>query len=114
MSEFTKGPWEVEYDEEYGNHTIRMGTAVEDRGSYEPQHVVEYEHGCWPEEDEEDDYPANKQAREAEANAYLMAASPEMYEALKDCENYLCEMSSVDADLLAIVQGAINKAEGKL
>ena len=38
----------------------------------------------------------------------------EMYKALKACENYLCEMSSVDIGLLEIVQDAISKAEGKL
>jgi len=38
----------------------------------------------------------------------------EMYKALKACEDYLCEMSSVDTELLAIVQDAMNKAEGKI
>ena len=38
----------------------------------------------------------------------------EMYKALKACENFLCEMSSVDTGLLAIVQDAMNKAEGKI
>lgn len=85
MSEakFTKGPWKIEYDEEYGTHTIRMGSALENKGNFEPQHEIEYEHGCWFEEDEEEDYPANRQAAEAEANARLIASAPDMYEALE-------------------------------
>jgi len=89
MSYFTKGPWEIEYDEEYGNHTIRMGTALESRGNFEPQHEIGYEHGCWFDEDEVEEYPGNRQAREAKANALLIASAPDMFEALKLLiENY--------------------------
>lgn len=113
-TEFTEGPWEVECDEEYGNHTIRMGTAIEDRGSFEPQHVVEYEHGCWFDKDSEEDCPANKQAREAEANANLMAASPDMYKALSEILTRIANVP-LDKNVLTIItlcERAIVKAGG--
>ena len=38
----------------------------------------------------------------------------EMYKALKACEDFLREIPSVNTGLLAIVQDAMNKAEGKI
>ena len=92
MSYFTKGPWEIKYDEEYGNHTIRMGTALENRGNFEPQHEIRYEHGCWVDEDEGEEYPGNRQAREAKANALLIACAPDMFEVLKLYEEFEAEL----------------------
>jgi len=111
MSNHTPGPWEVVYDEEYGEHTIRMSTAIEDRGSFEPQHEISYNHGCWVEEDEGVDYPANKQAREAEANAQLISAAPDMYEACMKALNLLHQHSIYGETELAL-RSALTKAQG--
>lgn len=79
---WTPGPWEVEYDP-YGVHVIKMGSAIKSPAQHEPQHVIEYEHGCFAEYD--DGEPVSdaqlRQFREAEANARLIAAAPDLYEA---------------------------------
>jgi len=125
MSYFTKGPWEIEYDEEYGNHTVRMGTALESRGNFEPQHEIGYEHGCWFDEDEGEEYPGNRQAREAKANALLIASAPDMFEALQKTltfiingrENGYIQMPDADSGDSAletpnIIRKALAKAQG--
>jgi len=125
MSYFTKGPWEIEYDEEYGNHTIRMGTALENRGNFEPQHEIGYEHGCWVDEDEGEEYPGNRQAKEARANALLIASAPDMFETLQRVllfitngrENGYIQMPDADSGDSAletpnIIRKALAKAQG--
>ncbi len=47
---------------------------------------------------------------EAQANAYLIAATPDMYEALKQIAS--CK-SNVPGDVIDIAQKALAKAEGK-
>jgi hypothetical protein len=76
----TPGPWEcVETDE---GHEIRMGAAIESPGHYDSHHVIEYDHNCFYEDDEDETDPGNAQALEAEANAVLIAKSHETTEFL--------------------------------
>ena len=65
----TGGKWETEENDT--GHEIRMGKAITCRGQYPCHQVIEYEHGCF--EDDENDPPANAQAAEAEANACLIS-----------------------------------------
>jgi hypothetical protein len=44
--------------------------------------------------------------------AQLIAATPDMYEALKQCEQYLSEMSCTDEDLLSVITDAMAKGRG--
>jgi len=109
---FTPGQWEVEETED--GHVIRMGKAIEDHGQF-PSHLeIYYDHGCLLDGEEGDVFSKNeiKQADEARANAYLMAASPDMFIALKQCELFLSEMSCTDEELLMTVQTALAEALG--
>jgi len=78
----TGGKWETEENDT--GHEIRMGKAITCRGQYPCHQVIEYEHGCF--EDDENDPPANAQAAEAEANACLISVlrnlAPAMLEVL--------------------------------
>lgn len=57
-------------------------------------------------------YHGGSEDNEVHANAKLIAAAPDMYEALEQCELFLCEMSYTDEQLLPLVQAAIVKARG--
>jgi len=78
----TPAKWETEENDT--GHEIRMGKAITCRGQYPCHQVIEYEHGCF--EDDENDPPANAQAAEAEANACLISVlrnlAPAMLEVL--------------------------------
>jgi hypothetical protein len=87
---FTPGPWI--YEETDDGHMILMGNAIKNRGCYDAHCQIEYNHMCFYDEGLEDDSPANAQAREAEANAQLIAAAPAMYEALKEAVALLNHM----------------------
>jgi hypothetical protein len=89
MSKHTPGPWEVTCDDSDGSHVIRMASAIEDRGKYEPQHIINYEHGLDPDEDED-------QFDEAEANARLIAEAPAMEELLEQLVEYADELNDED------------------
>ena len=65
----TPGPWIALATEE--GHEIRMGTSLSSPGFYDSHHLIEYEHGCYN----------GDQVDEAEANAKLIAAAPDQYEA---------------------------------
>lgn len=67
----TPGPWEVS-EEEMG-HVIRMATALDDPGEYEPQHFIEYSHCLLY----GDGKAQEKQLAEAKANAEFIAAARE-------------------------------------
>ncbi|HWQ42792.1 MAG TPA: hypothetical protein VN456_12255 [Desulfosporosinus sp.] len=83
---FTPGPWEVEETED--GHVIKMGNAIEHEGIFDSHCEVNYDHMCWYDEEVDESHPTNKQAAEAEANVYLIAAAPDMYEALKLYEEF--------------------------
>lgn len=104
MTGHTPGPWKVE--EQDGAHIILMGTALTSRAQHEVQHSIVYDHGLFPGDDET---PESDQWVEAEANARLIAAAPDLYASLK---------AMLDADYVGY-QGidtaiaAIAKAEGR-
>jgi hypothetical protein len=71
MSKHTPGPWVKDY-----GYTLGHIKAISPRqGTWTPT-VARYDIGA-------PDYPAIKDPEEREANARLIAAAPELYEALK-------------------------------
>ncbi|MFA5382476.1 MAG: hypothetical protein WC356_04865 [Candidatus Micrarchaeia archaeon] len=114
MSKHTPGPWEVIFEDEGEGHIIHMATAIENPGYFHSIHEVRYDHGVEPEE---------KGFEEAEANAHLIAAAPDLLEAckaiLEDIEDTLVDCDSpgtrqtleIQRDFL---QDAIKKADGDM
>lgn len=78
MSEWTPGPWSVEYDERESGHVIRMGEAIETPWSFPSEQIIRYDHTISPDDDDE-----QEQFATADANAHLIAAAPDLYEALE-------------------------------
>lgn len=115
MSKHTPGPWQAEYDEGFG-HIIRMGNAIEHRGAYNVEEIIHYEHGLFEDESTE---KGREQFKRAEANARLIAASPELLEALRACVITLgqieaCgEMLTEERPVLDAARAAIKKATGE-
>lgn len=72
----TPGPWKLTSDED--GWTIRMGSALADNGHWQVQHRIELEWGDTYQEEGD-----NSQYEEAEANARLLRAAPEMLDALE-------------------------------
>jgi hypothetical protein len=115
-SKHTPGPWEAHESDD--GHEIHMGERVGSGHMYQTQHILGYDHGL----SEED----GKQFEEAEANAWLIAAAPDLLAACKllQCELSYCrdqlaelkrpsrEGGSVDLALKA-GRAAIAKAEAK-
>jgi hypothetical protein len=94
----TPGPWQLIVTDD--GHEIRMGSATTNHGSYESQHIVEYDHGCIlddeTDEDLSDPSPETRQYMEAEANARLIAAAPDL---LAACEAmFTGELADEDED----------------
>lgn len=83
MNKFTPGPWES--SEADDGHEIRMGTAIESRHSYEAQHIISYNHGLFVDDDLDSPSPETLQYFEAEANAHLIAAAPDLLAAAEEC-----------------------------
>jgi len=72
----TKGPWKlIETDE---GHEIRMASAISSPGCYTSHHLIEYEHGSFPDTGHPD-----WQVQEAFANARLIAAAPAMIDEIR-------------------------------
>jgi hypothetical protein len=82
VAKHTPGRWEVVRTEK--GHEIRMGTALDRACVYQTQHIVPYDHGLFLNYDDGERVgPARAaQFEEAEANANLMAAAPDVYLAL--------------------------------
>lgn len=74
----TAGPWEVSFVENDSGHVIRMGEAIETPWSFPSEQIIRYEHSLYP-----DDPDDATQFAIAEANARLIAASPDL---LAACE----------------------------
>lgn len=76
---FTPGPWELTEADD-AEYLIRMGTHLVRGGRKAPHHEISYAHGIYV----DDDYPeAQDEYAEATANARLIAAAPELFEALE-------------------------------
>jgi len=116
MSEFkyTPGPWELEETEE--GHVIRMGKAIENHSEF-PSHLeIDYDHGCLLDGEDGDVFSEAEinQAGEALANAQLIAAAPDMYEALNEIMVLveLIPLSRTVLSIITIYERALDKAQG--
>ena len=81
---YSKGKWKLAYVD--GAHIISMCTASQNPNDYEPQHLIEYTHGLYPEDKQQFD--------EAEANATLIAAAPDLFAA---CQEFIRKYEYGDA-----------------
>lgn len=113
--EWTPGPWEVEYDDEECQHVIRMATARAESGSHYTQHVIVYDHGYW-----DGDRESVEAFTEAEANAALIAAAPDLYEACEaiidwydDDHDTLQKNYEVKHAAIEKIRAALAKARGE-
>lgn len=110
MSKHTPGPWEAsEIDDGFDcGHVIRMGESIASPYHYASHHRIEYDHGCDPEDNRD-------QFEEAEANARLIAAAPDLLEAARvilasiDEQGTPLSRSAIEDTPL---RAAIAKAEG--
>lgn len=75
----TPGPWEVRYEEGEG-HVLLMGEAVNHTGSFRSHHKWTCDHCLFPDEETE---ACKAQFAQAEADAQLLAAAPDLLEACK-------------------------------
>ncbi len=80
MPAHTPGPWRWERDHDNESHVIRMASAIECRYLYKSLHLLTYDHGVC---DDDSDFA------EAEANASLIAAAPEMFAELRAARDLL-------------------------
>lgn len=105
MAEHTPGPWVWERAEGgfCDGHKIRMGEAIGSPHNHAAHLVVEYDHSCYPEDGD------GTQHAEAEANARLMAAAPDLLEALENLEN---DDGAIPDHAWSLVKLAIAKARG--
>jgi hypothetical protein len=103
----TPGQWRLGYDEDAGLFALGMASYLEDHGEYISIHFIELYDGVWPEDPEFD---------EAQANARLIAAAPQMLEALghiaEDWDHAPDDSYSKCPHCIA--QAAIRSAKGKL
>ena len=73
-TKFTPGTWEIKHREEEGVIEIGMASYLRDPGCYDPVHHLDLYDCLYPEDGD--------QFQEAMANARLIAAATELYEAL--------------------------------
>ncbi len=105
----TKGPW-----------------ALKDTGGefFIPEINVSFLRSHSTDKKKDEEIRKNQQGQTELANAQLMAAAPDMYEALKEFENQLPELwgdgirngkvtLTLDADVIDGIMDAIRKAEGR-
>lgn len=94
MSKYTLGPWEVREDKEFKHPFIKAGGI---RVATFPL--------AWSDK---------KHKKEFEANAHLIAAAPELLNALKGAIFYVKKVAVTPGDLndLRLMEQAIAKAEG--
>lgn len=85
-----------------------MGTALGESGVYQVHHIIRYDHGLFPAFEGGEPAPPRQlqQFLEAEANARLIEAAPDLFEACK------AALEDVD-DWRGLMDAAITKAEGK-
>src|SRR5690606_3860687 len=79
MSKHTPGPWKLKHVK--NGHHIFMGQATRTPWHYPSHCKIEYEHDVWPEDGE--------QYEEAEANARLIAAAPELLGVCKSALSFI-------------------------
>jgi len=107
----TPGPWEVVLDDDGESSqvafVIRMGSHLDGANGWEPQHRIEY--GVSAREE------SPTQFDEAEANANLIAAAPDLLSALARAEQAIHSeyCSGVCHPECIAVAAAIAKAEGR-
>jgi hypothetical protein len=70
----TPGPWQCSESDD--GHEIRMGDAITSRGMHDCHNLIEYNHGLYYDDDLSP--PQLEQYQQAEANATLIAASPDL------------------------------------
>ena len=104
MAGHTPGPWRYEEDD-YG-HVITMGSRLGDPSHWAVQHEIEYQHGLDPSYE-----PDTYAFAEAEANARLIVAAPDLLAAAKVAVKK-CGGADYEAGREALL-AAIAKAEGK-
>ena len=111
---FTKGKWQVGYNDGSGRFGKHKGAYSSSVTCANHLLATVWHH-------DEDDYPKDHPIMIAKANAHLIAAAPDLYEALKDYIHAAFEhgnkglIDSVDPDgeLLDQMVRAVDKAEGK-
>ena len=117
----TPGPWICEESED--GHLIKMGVAAlniwerQEKGIIGiPSHLeISYDHMCFV-EGEVEGTPGHNQALEAEANALLIAAAPDLLEACKAALERLNQLNKglIPGEVRLQLINVINKAEGGL
>lgn len=109
MSEYTKGPWKVGYNDGSGKFGKYQGT-------YQSFVTVDNHLLATVWHHDDTDYPKDHPIMIAQDNAHLIAAAPELYEALKALFNDVVSAEIYDLDeqaLLVAASEALAKADGK-
>lgn len=104
-AKFTPGPWKLDYTVNE-NYAVFTGMGV-NRSSHEPQHM-------WVSNLNINDDAPLAQHHEAEANALLMAAAPEMYDELKAIRDvFEAHDAEVFKDSIEHLDNVLAKARGE-
>ena len=115
MSEYTKGPWELSGKTDWsGNDKVQHMTYVGE--IIENHDTADYRGGICRLQSAE--HIKGITTEECEANAHLIAAAPDMYEALSDMVSIMDYLKQSDpsysnAPAYKRAVAAISKAEGK-